>query len=188
MIMWTNNFSLTIIVVHGLCATRMEKAEASALCPIKLPKQVCGVTLLIDNDLHSRNSANAGLRAMNGATVGTKQLIVRLHEPKQLRQEKLAQRYGHPRTRSGATSPTVSEFGESSFTGFGSPHTKSGSLPLSNLGEGRDRGRRGSGSYFNVSPTRITKKTSILRFDRRHSRVRLTCPCSMMTLQLFLLW
>ena len=49
------------------------------------------------------------MRAMNGVLLGSKQLIVRLHEPKQLRQEKLAQRFGghngHPRSRSGATSP-----------------------------------------------------------------------------------
>ena len=57
------------------------------------------------------------MRAMNGVLLGSKQLIVRLHEPKQLRQEKLAQRFGghngHLRSRSGATSPAVSEAGDS---------------------------------------------------------------------------
>lgn len=61
---------------------------------------------------------------MNGAVIGTKQLVVRLHEPKQLRQEKLAQRFGgagngHPRSTSGATSPTASEGGDSAYLGPG---------------------------------------------------------------------
>jgi polyadenylate-binding protein len=83
---------------------------------------------------------------MNGATLGSKQIVVRLHEPKQLRKEKLAQRYaagghghnGHPRSGSGATSPTLSEAGESVYGGWSSP-------PM-----GRDRNRRGSGSYYQV--------------------------------------
>ena len=67
------------------------------------------------------------MRAMNGVLLGSKQLIVRLHEPKQLRQEKLAQRFGghngHPRSRSGATSPAVSEAGDSYMSVSGwSPH------------------------------------------------------------------
>lgn len=95
-------------------------------------------------------SASSAMRAMNGATVGLKPLIVRLHEPKQLRADKLAQRFGHPRTRSGATSPTVSEFGENSFSGLGGPHHNIPQSPQNTLVEGRDRGRRGSGSYFNV--------------------------------------
>ena len=67
------------------------------------------------------------MRAMNGVLLGSKQLIVRLHEPKQLRQEKLAQRFGghngHSRSRSGATGPVVSEAGESYMSVSGwSPH------------------------------------------------------------------
>jgi polyadenylate-binding protein len=85
---------------------------------------------------------------MNGMTLGSKQIVVRLHEPKQLRKEKLAQRYaagihghnGHPRSGSGATSPTLSEAGDnvSQFSGW--------SPGLS----GRERHRRGSGSYYQV--------------------------------------
>jgi polyadenylate-binding protein len=84
---------------------------------------------------------------MNGATLGNKQIVVRLHEPKQLRKEKLAQRFasgahghnGHPRSGSGATSPTLSEAGESVYggTGWGTPSMQG-------------RNRRGSGSYYHV--------------------------------------
>lgn len=41
----------------------------------------------------STPAANEALRAMNGSILGTKQIVVRLHEPKQLRQEKLAARF-----------------------------------------------------------------------------------------------
>lgn len=74
---------------------------------------------------------------MNGVTLGTKPIIVRLHEPKQLRQEKLATRYGgrtrspHPRSASGATSPSPSDAGGDVQS------------PL-------DRTRRSSGSYYHV--------------------------------------
>lgn len=96
--------------------------------------------------------AAAAMHAMNGAVLGSKQIVVRLHEPKQLRQEKLAQRFGHnghPRCASGATSPTASETGES-YVGFSSPrHSVLGS-PI--IGHDRpDRGRRGSGSYYNAA-------------------------------------
>ena len=90
---------------------------------------------------------------MNGALLGSKQLVVRLHEPKQLRQEKLAARFaghnGHPRSASGATSPTASECGES-FTAW-SPSSRSVILgsPVSHS-ERLERPRRGSGSYYNV--------------------------------------
>lgn len=91
---------------------------------------------------------------MNGALLGSKQLVVRLHEPKQLRQEKLAQRFGHnghPRSASGATSPTASEGGES-YGCFSSPRHPSSVLGSPVIGVDRpDRGRRGSGSYYNVS-------------------------------------
>jgi polyadenylate-binding protein len=108
--------------------------------------------------------ANAAMHAMNGMQLGSKQIVVRLHEPKQLRQEKLAQRFGHnghPRSASGATSPTVSEGGES-YIGWSSPRQRTSALG-SPVGSGggydhhhphhhhrTDRGRRGSGSYYNV--------------------------------------
>ena len=90
---------------------------------------------------------------MNGALLGSKQLVVRLHEPKQLRQEKLAARFaghnGHPRSASGATSPTASECGES-YAGW-SPGARSAILgsPVGHS-ERLERPRRGSGSYYNV--------------------------------------
>jgi polyadenylate-binding protein len=87
------------------------------------------------------DQAQNALRQMNGVVLGSKAIIVRLHEPKQLRQEKLAQRFasgggsGHPRAGgSGATSPTPSDGGES-FSAW---------LP--------DKpGRRSSGSYYNAA-------------------------------------
>lgn len=97
--------------------------------------------------------ASAAMHAMNGAVFGSKQIVVRLHEPKQLRQEKLAQRFGHnghPRSASGATSPTASEGGES-YVGFSSPRHVPSTLGSPIIGHDRpDRGRRGSGSYYNV--------------------------------------
>jgi polyadenylate-binding protein len=88
------------------------------------------------------------MHAMNGRTIGTKQIVVRLHEPKQLRQEKLAHRFsgnGHPRSASGATSPAGSE---DNYSLFGSPRQRSVNLTSPNRPE---RGRRGSGSYYNAS-------------------------------------
>lgn len=96
--------------------------------------------------------ATAAMHAMNGAQLGSKQIVVRLHEPKQLRQEKLAQRYGHnghPRSASGATSPTPSEMGD-----WGSPrvqHASLGSPKPNKTFERPERPRRGSGSYYQVS-------------------------------------
>ena len=103
---------------------------------------------------------------MNGMQLGSKQLIVRLHEPKQLRQEKLAARFaghnGHPRSRSGATSPTASEGGESYspwaspaavYSGLASPGSGTYSPIHGQTPErvgGGDRARRSSGSYYNV--------------------------------------
>ncbi|KAJ8508292.1 hypothetical protein ONZ45_g9420 [Pleurotus djamor] len=100
--------------------------------------------------------ASAALHAMNGTIIGNKQIVVRLHEPKQLRQEKLAQRFGHnghPRSASGATSPTLSEGGESYAAGWGSPRHHASPLgsPRASLYERPDRGRRGSGSYYNAA-------------------------------------
>ncbi|KAF8889597.1 hypothetical protein BD779DRAFT_1439034 [Infundibulicybe gibba] len=100
------------------------------------------------------DQASAAMHAMNGAQLGSKQVVVRLHEPKQLRQEKLAQRFGHnghPRSSSGATSPTASEVGD--YTGWPSPRHPSSSLVGSpgSYYERPDRGRRGSGSYYNAA-------------------------------------
>ncbi|KIO22878.1 hypothetical protein M407DRAFT_78768 [Tulasnella calospora MUT 4182] len=83
------------------------------------------------------DQASGALSAMNGTTLGTKAIIVRLHEPKQLRQEKLATRYSaggrnpHPRSASGATSPSPSDPGE-----VQSP---------------MERVRRSSGSYYQAA-------------------------------------
>lgn len=101
------------------------------------------------------------MRVMNGATLGSKQIVVRLHEPKQLRQEKLAHRFshnGHPRrSSSGATSPAASEAGES-YSGWNSPRMYPGQAPGSPALSPKpihfdrpERGRRGSGSYYTVS-------------------------------------
>ncbi|TFK26546.1 hypothetical protein FA15DRAFT_679488 [Coprinopsis marcescibilis] len=100
------------------------------------------------------DQANAALHAMNGAQLGSKQIVVRLHEPKHLRQEKLAQRFGHnghPRSASGATSPTISEAGDS-YGGWGSPRAHPVALGSPKLSYERpDRNRRGSGSYYNAA-------------------------------------
>ncbi|KAJ7821027.1 hypothetical protein B0H14DRAFT_3471885 [Mycena olivaceomarginata] len=102
------------------------------------------------------DQASAALHAMNGVLLGTKQVVVRLHEPKQLRQEKLAHRFsghnGHPRNSSGATSPTASEGGES-IAGWSPRHHTSalGSPVQAAHYERPDRGRRGSGSYYNAA-------------------------------------
>jgi len=98
--------------------------------------------------------ASTAMHAMNGALLGAKQVVVRLHEPKQLRQEKLAQRFGHnghPRNSSGATSPAASEGGDS-YAGWPSPrhHPSSLGSPVASHFERPERGRRGSGSYYNV--------------------------------------
>lgn len=112
----------------------------------------------------SPDQASAALHAMNGALLGSKQIVVRLHEPKNLRQEKLAQRFGspgHPRNTSGATSPTVSEGGES-FGGWHSPRASYAQLG-SPTHDRHDRGRRGSGSYYNAAVAGTLNVS--LRFD-----------------------
>ena len=93
----------------------------------------------------------SALQAMNSIVLGSKQLVVCLHEPKQLCQEKLAHRFGsssggHPRTcsGSGATSLTLSEGGES-YWGRSSPGS-----PALPGGQG-DRVHQSSGSYYTVS-------------------------------------
>ncbi|KAI0266520.1 hypothetical protein BC834DRAFT_132691 [Gloeopeniophorella convolvens] len=101
------------------------------------------------------DAAAAAMHGMNGVLLGSKQLVVRLHEPKQLRQEKLAARFaghnGHPRSASGATSPTASEGGES-YAGWPSPGARSAILgsPVGHS-ERLERPRRGSGSYYNAA-------------------------------------
>ncbi|KAK7044810.1 hypothetical protein R3P38DRAFT_2880974 [Favolaschia claudopus] len=101
------------------------------------------------------DQASAALHAMNGVLLGTKQVVVRLHEPKQLRQEKLAQRFGghngHPRNSSGATSPTASEGGESMAGWSPRHHSSALGSPVQAQYERPDRGRRGSGSYYNAA-------------------------------------
>ncbi|KAI0689934.1 hypothetical protein C8T65DRAFT_745977 [Cerioporus squamosus] len=103
------------------------------------------------------DQAAAAMNAMNGVTIGSKQLVVRLHEPKQLRQEKLAQRFsghnGHPRSSSGATSPTASEAGES-YAGWPSPSSHPAVLgsPVMSVHERSDnRARRSSGSFYHAA-------------------------------------
>ncbi|KAI0346153.1 hypothetical protein BDW22DRAFT_1323158 [Trametopsis cervina] len=98
------------------------------------------------------DQAAAALHAMNGVILGSKQLVVRLHEPKQLRQEKLAARFGghnnHPRSSSGATSPAASEFGD------WSPSHRSVSLGSPIMGHhdrNDNRARRSSGSYYHAA-------------------------------------
>ncbi|PIL23425.1 hypothetical protein GSI_14736 [Ganoderma sinense ZZ0214-1] len=102
------------------------------------------------------DQAAGAMNSMNGVTLGSKQLVVRLHEPKQLRQEKLAQRFGghngHPRSSSGATSPTASEAGES-YAGWPSPSSHPAVLGSPVMGhlDRPDRARRSSGSFFHAA-------------------------------------
>lgn len=83
------------------------------------------------------DQASSALQSMNAQMIRGKQIQVRFHEPKQLRQEKLAQRFsdgmniGNRRT-SGSSSPAISDAGE-----------LNSAFP--------ERVRRGSGSYYNVS-------------------------------------
>ncbi|SRR6266851_3939183 len=124
--------------------------------------------------LKCSDPAAAAMHGMNGALLGSKQLVVRLHEPKQLRQEKLAARFaghnGHPRNASGATSPTLSEGGES-YAGWPSPGAKSAILgsPVGHT-ERLERPRRGSGSYYNVITNLIYLHRILTLSNRRHSQ------------------
>lgn len=117
------------------------------------------------------DQASAAMHAMNGVVLEKKTVIVRLHEPKQLRQEKLAARFsghnGHPRSASGATSPTLSEGGDS-YVGWPSPSSHPAVLgsPTSTLIDRTpERQRRGSGSYYQVTS----------RFIAASSFFELTC-------------
>lgn len=121
--------------------------------------------------------ATAAMHGMNGAQIGSKQLVVRLHEPKQLRQEKLAARFaghnGHPRSASGATSPTASECGEATYVGWSSPGARS-SILSSPVGhnERLERPRRGSGSYYNVGTDLLSLHHILTLGHRRPSQGR----------------
>jgi polyadenylate-binding protein len=124
--------------------------------------------------LKCSDPAAAALHGMNGNLLGSKQLVVRLHEPKQLRQEKLAARFaghnGHPRSASGATSPSLSEGGES-YAGWPSPGAKSAILgsPVSHS-DRLERPRRGSGSYYNVSTNCLSIHCILTTGNRRLSQ------------------
>ena len=132
------------------------------------PDQGTGDCLHVNRVLN-HSLASAAMHAMNGAVFGSKQIVVRLHEPKQLRQEKLAQRFGHnghPRSASGATSPTASEAGES-YVGFSSPRHVASALGSPVIGHDRqDRGRRGSGSYYNVDFSFRIRRATLILFRR----------------------
>ncbi|KAG6895973.1 hypothetical protein C0992_011208 [Termitomyces sp. T32_za158] len=138
---------------------------------------------VLPNPPLTHSPANSAMHAMNGAQLGTKQIVVRLHEPKQLRQEKLAQRFGHhhhhnghPRSASGATSPAASDAGDS-YIGFSSPRRLSATLPLPlpiplspdrDRDRGAERSRRGSGSYYNASPPSLGLMSTLnlpMRYD-----------------------
>jgi hypothetical protein len=130
-----------------------------------------------------RPSAANAMHSMNGVQLGSKQVIVRLHEPKQLRQEKLAQRFAntsHPRSSSGATSPTLSE-GAESFGGWPSPGRtfSAGSVTLTS-----DRPRRSSGSYYHVSVFKNRRPDQLLMYSRPPCLEILTCLCNTMIWQL----
>lgn len=121
------------------------------------------------------------MHAMNGVVLGSKQLVVRLHEPKQLRQEKLAQRFGghgngHPRSGSGATSPTASEAGD--YSGW-SPTHRSAVLGSPIMGhaalERTDRGRRSSGSYYHVCPPSFSIEQKGWWYNGTMTYFRLLC-------------
>lgn len=127
------------------------------------------------------SEAAAAMHAMNGKQIGSKQMVVRLHEPKQLRQEKLAQRFGHnghPRSASGATSPTLSEGGESYVGGWASPRHHASPLgsPRASHYERPDRGRRGSGSYYNVRTTSLLRMLDSFTFTQAALSGTLSLP------------
>ncbi|KZO91057.1 hypothetical protein CALVIDRAFT_547384 [Calocera viscosa TUFC12733] len=83
--------------------------------------------------------ASQALHVMDGTMLNNKQIVVRLHEPKALRQEKLRERFagakrGQGQRQSGGASPVHSD-----GTGTGEEASE-GAPPL--------RPRRGSGSYY----------------------------------------
>ncbi|TIA72053.1 hypothetical protein E3P91_02172 [Wallemia ichthyophaga] len=104
----------------------------------------------------SPESAKAALHVMNGVGVRTKAITVRFHEPKQLRQEKLAARFSK-NDRLGVSSPVSpipSDYGMNS--NLNSPPLSA--TPSMGGGGGGGvgvgvtvNGRRGSGSYFKAA-------------------------------------
>lgn len=91
------------------------------------------------------------MHAMNGVNIGDRAITVRLHEPKQLRQEKLAARFNNnnhnlltpsPGLDYSPSSPLPSEYGM-----MMNDNHYLASPPLSTTPLGQ---RRGSGSYFKV--------------------------------------
>ena len=129
------------------------------------------------------DQASAAMHAMNGVVLEKKTIIVRLHEPKQLRQEKLAARFsghnGHPRSASGATSPTLSEGGDS-YAGWPSPSSHPAILgsPTSTLVDRTpERQRRGSGSYYQVISCSIAAPSFFeLTYNPGRTFRKLKCP------------
>ncbi|KAH7106629.1 hypothetical protein BKA62DRAFT_826128 [Auriculariales sp. MPI-PUGE-AT-0066] len=102
------------------------------------------------------DQASRALAATNNARLGSKSIIVRLHEPRQLRQEKLAARFSgnnHPRTSSGATSPTLSDDlnldNASVYMGPGN-NSLDGAVEKSRQPP-ETRPRRNSGSYYHAA-------------------------------------
>jgi polyadenylate-binding protein len=151
------------------------KAAVLALCHTKRQIKVQWFPVFPEFIILKRSyPAAAAMHGMNGALLGSKQLVVRLHEPKQLRQEKLAARFaghnGHPRSASGATSPTLSEGGES-YVGWPSPGAKSVILgsPVAHS-ERLERPRRGSGSYYNVIIDLMRLRHILTLSNRQHLR------------------
>ena len=138
---------------------RMARAADLVLYLITNPNTVSSAYRNVSVRYAHIPTAAEALRVMNGAILGSKQIVVRLHEPKQLRQEKLAQRFGHNghprRTSSGATSPAASEAGD--YSAWNSPRAYSQPLASPALSpkpfDRPERGRRGSGSYYTVRVT-----------------------------------
>lgn len=88
--------------------------------------------------------ASRALHAMHNTTFGVKTMTVRLHEPKRMRQEKLANKFGGKSKEAGDSSPVLgSGDGEGSET-RGSPAGTPGP-------EGKKMERRQSNSYFKAA-------------------------------------
>jgi hypothetical protein len=150
-------------LVRALCATKRERAVDLASfptkCQNKVRDQVTSAAASLTPFGACSLSAAAAMHAMNAAILGSKQLVVRFHEPKQLRQEKLAARFSghnnHPRSGSGATSPAASEFGDWSPSHRSMPL---GSPVMGHLDRSDNRARRSSGSYYHVSDSSCSSK------------------------------
>ncbi|UZJ52645.1 hypothetical protein CBS101457_001965 [Exobasidium rhododendri] len=88
----------------------------------------------------SSEDATRALRTMNQTMQGSKEMIVRLHEPKNVRQEKLSHKFGASFV---GTSSSVQDVGQHSSDANGS----SGECPSTPV----DRSRRASNSYFRAA-------------------------------------